>query len=712
MNAPLPGTDMQEKGAAMRKPSLDTLFSPRAVAIIGASNDPLRFGGRPIQYLLQARYDRPIYPINPNRETVQGLKAYPDIGAVDGPVDCALVSVTTEETAAAVEACARKGVKTAVIFSAGFAEMGEAGKIRQAHVLDTARRAGMRILGPNCMGAYNARSRFYGTFASALELGIPEAGRIGLVSQSGGYGGYVLKHAFLRGMSFSSWIATGNESDIDVGEALRWMAGQDDVDVLVAYLEGLRNRDDFVAALRIARERRKPVVVMKVGRTPEGTAAAISHTASLTGEDAVYDAVFREFGVHRARTTDEMLDVTYAVSRGRLPLGRRVGVISISGGVGVQIADFVADEGLTMAKVPEATQAALVELVPNASPRNPIDMTGLVTANHDLMRQTLDLTLASDAFDAVIVFVGISGSAPSQAEPLRRALAEAYGRYPNRLVLVSVTAQAEMLRDYERDGLLVFEDPARLVTALSALVRFRENFETPLAPPDDTPVAAWPDMDTPFDEATAKAVLVAAGLRTPRERVVSTADEAASALKAFGGPVALKVVSPDILHKTEVGGVALAIASEAGLREAFATMQESVAKAAPEARISGYLVSEMISGGLETFVGIANDPVFGPVVTFGLGGVLVELLKDVSRRTAPLDRTAAEAMVHELRTSRLLTGYRDGPVYDVSALVDALVRLSRFAHTHAGKFRTIEVNPLVVLPQGGGVVALDAVIQT
>lgn len=699
-------------GRGTRKPSLETLFSPRSVAIIGASNDPRRFGGKPIHYLQQAGYEGEIYPINPNRDVVQGLRAYPDIGAVDGPVECALISVSTDETAAAVEACAHKGVKSAIIFSAGFAEMGEAGFARQAQVIETARSAGMRVLGPNCMGAYGARGRFYGTFASALEQGIPEPGRIGLVSQSGGYGGYVLKHAFLRGLSFATWMTTGNEADVDVGEALRWMAEQDDVDLLVAYLEGLRNREDFLAALEIARERRKPVVVMKVGRTPEGTAAAISHTASLTGEDAVYDAVFREYGVHRARTTDELLDVTYAVSRGRLPLGRRVGVISISGGVGVQIADFVADEGLVMAKVPEATQAALVDLVPNASPRNPIDMTGLVTANHDLMRKTLDLTLVSDAFDAVVVFIGISGSAPSQAEPLRRALAEAYRNYPDRLVLVSVTAPTEMLRDYEREGLLVFEDPARLITALSALVRFYESFEASVEKQQPAAVAPWPEGAAPFDEATAKAVLAASGLRTPRERLVASADEAAVALAEFGGAVALKVVSPDILHKTEVGGVKLGIGTEARLREAFAAMRQNVARAAPDARISGYLVSEMVSGGVECFVGIANDTVFGPVVTFGLGGVLVELLKDVSRRTAPIAPAEAEAMVRELRSSRLLTGYRDGAVYDVPALVNALVRLSSFAHAHADKFSTIEVNPLVVLPHGSGVVALDAVIQT
>ena len=369
---------------------LNALFAPRSVAIIGASSDARRFGGKPIQYMLQAGFEGPIYPVNPARAEIQGLKAYPSILDVEGPIDCALLAVGADVTQQTIEDCIKRGVKTAVLYGAGFSEVGPEGQARQDQVLATARAAGLRLLGPNCMGVLNTHGRFYGTFASALEEGIPAAGRIAIASQSGGYGGYLLKHLFLRGLGVSQWVTTGNEADIEIGEALLWMAGREDNDVLLAYVEGLRSSANLIAAFELARRKKKPIVIMKVGRTEEGSAAAASHTASLTGADNVYDAVFDHYGVHRARTTDELLDIAYALSKGRLPRGDRVGVISISGGVGVQIADFVSDAGLSMGQVPAVTQGQLKALVPHCSPANPIDMTGLVTTNHEIMEKTLD----------------------------------------------------------------------------------------------------------------------------------------------------------------------------------------------------------------------------------------------------------------------------------------------------------------------------------
>lgn len=692
---------------------LDALFAPRSVAIIGASSDQRRFGGRPIQYMIEAGFEGPIYPVNPSRAEIQGLKAYPSIRDVDGPVDCALLAVNADVTQQTVEDCIAMGVKAAICYGAGFSETGPEGQARQDRLLATARAGGLRLLGPNCMGALNAHARFYGTFASALEDAVPPAGRIAVASQSGGYGGYLMRHLFLRGLGVSQWVTTGNEADIDVGEALHWMADREENDILLAYIEGLRSKDSLIAALDRARANRKPVVMMKVGRTAEGSAAAASHTASLTGEDSVYDAVFEEYGVHRARTTDELLDITYALSKGRLPKGPRVGVISISGGVGVQIADFVSDAGLKMGEVPEDTQAALRALVPHCSPKNPIDMTGLVTTNHDIMEKTLDAVFAANAFDATLIFLGISGAAPSMARPLQLAIANAHARAPDQLVFVSVTAPPEMVREYDDKGLLAFEDPSRAITALSAMSRFATNFAAPLPQAFVAPAAGAFQLPQggKLNEAEAKALLAHSGVPSPKEALARTPEEAAAFASDIGYPVAVKVVSADILHKTEYGGVALGLKSAADVEAAVARMADSIPQRLPDAKIDGYLISEMVAGGVECIVGIHQDAAFGPVLTFGLGGTLVELLKDTVCALAPVSEAQALELIGKVKTAPLLTGYRGGPRHDIEALAKAVSGLSVLAAQHKDRIATIEVNPLVVRAGTGGVVALDAVIE-
>ncbi len=689
--------------------SLDALFAPKSVAVIGASSDQRRFGGRPIQYLIEAGFKGPIYPINPARDEIQGLKAYPEVAAIPGHIDCAILAVSAEATFGALEACAAKGAGAAVVFGAGFSEVGAEGAALQARVLGLAREANIRLLGPNCMGLFNATAGFYATFASALEVGVPPAGRIAVASQSGGYGGYLLKHLFMRGLGLSQWITTGNEADIDVGEALGWMAAQPDTDVLLGYIEGVRSGENLIAALETARAASKPVVMMKVGRTEEGRRAAASHTASLTGEDQVYDAVFEKYGVFRPRTTEEMLDVCAALSLKRPLKGSRVGVISISGGVGVQIADYVSDAGLAMGTLPAADQAALKALVPACSPNNPIDMTGLVTTNHDIMEKTLDVTLASEAFDATIIFLGIAGAAPSMAGPLQQAIARATSRRPDQLVCVAVTAEPDMVRGYAAQGLLTCEDPSRAVATLAALDHFRRLDIAPSSQPPASPVRL-PELQT-FNEAQAKALLAELGIRGPREALARTSAEAAQRAAEIGCPVALKIVSPDIAHKTEVGGVRLGLATPQAVEDAADVMLTAVAARAPGARLDGFLVSEMIADGVETIVGVHRDPVFGPALTFGLGGVLVELLKDTACALAPISPQEALSLAAKIRTAPLLSGYRGGPAYDLDALAKAISAVSAFAAANADRLKSLEINPLVVRPGAGGIVALDAAIE-
>lgn len=693
--------------------SLNALFAPRSVAIIGASSDQRRFGGRPIQYLLDAGFEGGIYPVNPGRDEIQGLKSYPSISAIEGAVDCAILAISAEATLETLEACIAKGVRSAVLYGAGFSEMGEAGRALQDRVLATARSAGMRLLGPNCMGLFNAHKQFYATFASALEESVGQPGNIAVASQSGGYGGYLLKHLMLRGLGLSQWITTGNEADIDVGEALGWMAAQPENEILLGYVEGVQRGDKLIAALETAQALGKPVIMMKVGRTAEGSKAAASHTASLTGEDKVYDALFEKYGVYRPRTTDEMLDVVSALSLNRPLTGDRIEVISISGGVGVQIADFVSDAGMRMGQLPDDAQAALRALVPACSPHNPIDMTGLVTTNHEIMEKTLDIVLGAKAFDATLIFLGITGVAPSMAVPLQQAISKAYARHPDQLLSVAITAPDAMVREYEALGILTTEDPSRAVAALGALNWFRKLKR--LTPPTSNPSSEGKELALPasgrFNEAEAKAMLATIGVPSPREAVAITAEEAGTQAAAIGFPVAVKLVSVEILHKTEVGGVKLGLNSAPEVEDAVRAMESSIAKLRPDAKIDGFLVSQMVSGGVETILGVHRDPAFGPVVTFGIGGVLVELLQDTVCALAPVNLDEARALVGKIKTAPLMTGYRGGPAHDVEALAKAIVAVSDFAASYSDRLRSLEINPLRVMPGSGGVIALDAVIE-
>jgi acyl-CoA synthetase (NDP forming) len=693
--------------------SLSTLLEPQSIAIVGAANDWRRFGGKPLHYLRQAGYTGGLFPVNPTRTEVQGVPAYASIGDIGRPVDCAMLAVSAEDTVQTIRDCAAAGVRSAIVFGAGFAEVGAQGMARQAEMMAIARSAGMRILGPNCMGLVNAHAGVYSTFASAYEEGLPAPSGVAIATQSGGYGGYLLKHCFMRGLGVSHFAATGNEADVDVGEVLAWMAQRDEVKVLLSYLEGVRSGPNLVRALEIARANRKPVVVMKVGRTPEGREAASSHTASLTGEDAVYDTLFCEYGVWRARTTDELLDVADALSRGKRPRGPRTAVVSISGGVGVQMADFLADAKLELAEVPQQTQADLRAIVPHCAPANPIDMTGVVTADHALLGRALECVLAGDAFDAVILFLGIVGMAPSMAGPLSSILSEVCARHPDRLLLVSVTTPPELRAPYANAGCLVYEDPSRAVTALAALHHFQQFFDRPVVTPAPR---SFPDGLVPrgaasFNEVQAKRILAACGIRSPKEVVVQDAAAAAVAAQTIGFPVAVKIVSADILHKTEHGGVALNLGDAEAVAQAVSRMGERIARELPQARIEGYLVSEMVRGGTECILGVSRDPTFGPVVTFGLGGVAVELLRDVVSRLAPVSPTQAREMMQALRTWPLLSGWRGAPSGDVDALAEAISALSHLAVAEQHSIAEVEVNPLVVLPTPRGVVALDAVIR-
>ena len=691
--------------------ALDALLRPASVAVIGASADVTRIGGRALRHLKEVGFAGPIYAVNPGRSEVQGITAWSTVDELPDRTDCAVLALPSAAVLPAIEACARKGMGAAVIFSAGFAETGEEGAGLQDQVLDVARRANMRLLGPNCLGLYNLHDDVFLSFSGIFDEVRGTAGRLGLVSQSGGYAGEVVMSARDVGLDFGTWITTGNEVDVELGEAMQFLAESDNVDVVIGYIEGVRDKASFFSALAAAHARRKPVVLLKVGRTEQGARAAASHTASLAGADSIYDAVFERFGAYRARTTEEMLDVAYAAARGRFPRGRRIAIMTNSGGIGVQAADFAVDEGLDVPVSSANLQARLMALSPNGAAANPIDLTGQVANDPPMFAKGLDAVIRSGEFDMAYCNVGLIAGLPFIRDPLLDSLAATAGMHPDAPLALSVTAPQSTVDAYGAAGFVCIREPARAIRAMAALARFPRFWDRPL--PDFAADVGMPVITSGqvFSEKDAKALLERIGIPSPAEYLVNDRASAEAAATSIAGPMAVKIVSPDILHKSDIGGVALDVGvQEIGAR--VETMLATVSAARPEARIEGCLVSPMVTGGTECIIGVHNDPLLGPVVMFGLGGVTVELVKDVATCLAPVSCDEAKEMIRSIRSYPLLDGFRGRPKADIPALARAISAVSRLAAANATAITTLEINPVLVLNEGEGILALDAVVET
>ena len=687
---------------------LEFLFRPRAVAVVGASNDPMKISGRPLAFMLKHGYQGALYPINPKSETVQGITAYPNLAEVEGAIDLAVIAVPAAAAAQAVEDCAAKGVKAAVVFTSGFAEVGDDGRREQERLKEIARPAGLRLLGPNCLGLFSTREKMGASFTTSLMDDWPPAGDIGIVAQSGAFGSHVYLMARARGLGVSYWCATGNEVDIDVADCIAFCARDPSTKVILSYMEGCPDGDRLRAALELARVNEKPVVVMKVGASEVGAAAAQSHTAALAGADRVFDAAFRQHGVHRAETIDELLDIAYACHvAGRLPQGRRLAAISISGGAGVLMADRAAKTGVEMPEMPAPAQRELKELLSFASPRNPIDVTAQALNDRDLLRRNVEVTLAEDCYDAAILYMAMVGLFPPMMAALHEILDGVRRDRPDRLLILSMIAQAADRQRAEAGGFPVFEDPSRAVDAIAAMAGFAEAFaRRPGRPPGAQALV----LDGRPNEYDALSLLGAAGIPTVEARLAATADEAVAAAEALGGPVAMKVCSADILHKSDIGGVRLGVVGADAVRAAYDQIITAADAHMIGAAVDGVILQPMAGQGVETIIGVQRDPVFGPVVMFGLGGVLVEVLQDVTFRVAPFDTAEAHRMIDEIKARKILDGVRGQPVADVQALAETLAQLSAVAAASAETVASIDLNPFLLGPRGAGGRALDAVI--
>lgn len=689
--------------------ALSALFAPRSIAVVGASSNAQKIGGIPVDYQRRFGFDGAVYPVNPTAERIQDLPAWPSLRAIGAPVDLAILALPAPLVEAAFDDAVAAGVKGVVLFSSGFAEIGAAGAAAQAQLGAKARAAGVRLIGPNCLGFMNVARHVYATFSPAPNVGRVQAGRIGLVSQSGAFGAYAYAMARARGVGLSLWATTGNEADVQFADCLAWLAQDPGTDVIMGYIEGCRDGPRLRAALALAQAAGKPVVMVKVGSTALGAQAAASHTAALAGDDAVYDAIFRRYGVLRARTLTEFFDLAHSAAVAGRPRDRSIGLFTLSGGVGALMADDASAQGLDVRPLSDAAQSRLRDWVPFAAPRNPVDITGQVTNDLTLMERTARVMLDDQGFASWMGFVAAAGASDAFWPVLRGLVASLRDAYPDTLLAISTLLSPVRRAELESLRCLVFADPSDGIRTIAALAGLSlPGTAAEVAPATAAPIALAPGS---LPEPAALALLAEAGMPVVPHRVVHSANEAAAAAEALGGAVALKIVSADIAHKSDAGGVALGLRGAAQVRAAFERTRDSARAAMPGAVLDGALVATMATGGVECIAGVHRDPVFGPVLMFGLGGIHVETLRDVALRPLPLQPGDAQAMLRELRAFPILAGARGQPPVDLDAIAATLDALAAFALRAGATLASVEINPLIARPRAaGGCVAVDALI--
>ena len=685
--------------------TLDQLTAPQRVAIVGASDNPTRIGGRPISYMLNHGYTGQIFPVNPKNETIQGLPAYAQISEIQEEIDFALIAVKSTMVAEQVRAAAQKGARTALIFSSGFAEMDASGRALQDELVEIGNNTGIRILGPNCLGLFNAQSCFFPTFTATIDRAKPEVGGVGIASQSGAYGSHIYMACHSRGLGINHWVTTGNEADIEVAEVIKLMATDESVHTILAYVESVKDGALMIDALETARANRKPVIVTKVGQSEIGAAAAASHTASLAGEDKIYDAIFRQYGAFRVSSTEEMTDLAVAAKPRIYPAGKKVGLVTISGGAGILMADAADALGLDVAPMPKESQDELKEIVPFASPVNPVDVTAQFFNDLSLVPRFTRAMLDKGGYDALVGFwTSIAGS-PILGEPLLAYLSETMASYEDRLFLHVMLAEEDMHRKYQDNGFPTFSDPTRALVALNGMMFFGQSFANNTQ--EDTPDLPAPTrLEANMNEQQTKAVLASFDLPVVEDRLCLSVEDVRDGFAAAGRPVAMKILSPDILHKTDIGGVMLNLKTEDEAVFAYQQILDNALQHAPDAKIDGVMLSPMIGDGVDLILGAQTDPIFGAMVMVGIGGIHAELLKDVTFMRAPISAFAAHTMLERLQLYPLLTGVRGAESCDIDAVAKTISDFSAFIAAHSDQLSSFEINPLRALPDG--CVALDA----
>ncbi len=698
--------------------SLDRFFAPEAIAVIGASPERTRIRGLLLHLLRANGYAGGLYPVNPSYDEINGLRCYPSLAAIGAPVDLALIAIPADAVLPALEDCAAQGVKHAVIISSGFAEQGGARRGLQDEIAALARRTGLRVSGPNAEGFYSAKARVAATFSPAVEPRPGEAPlvaserRIGVVAQSGGMGFALYNRGRAQGLSFSHVVSTGNEADLTAGDFFAYMAEDDETAAILLFIEGVRDPARFIAAAQAAAQRGKPVIVAKMGRTKAGARAAASHTASLAGWNTAYDAVFRRYGIIATVDPDETVAIAASFVTCPLPRGDRVAVVTTSGGAGAWAADALAGAGLALPELSPTLQQAIGGFIPAyGSARNPVDITAQAVQTGGLLR-AIELLSEAEEVDAIVVVLSLASETRITIDGA--ALQRLVAKRAKPIQFYSYTLPSPLGRKLLAGaGLTLHTGLAPLAAAMRALAergRFVPRLALPSPPAVADIAAALSAVPSGLSEHAAGQLLAQAGVSLPPQRLVTRREELDEAAESLGLPLALKIQSPDIPHKTEVGGVRLGLATPAALRQAYDEVTTAARRQRPQARLDGVLLQPMAAPGVEMIVGTIRDPGFGPLVMVGAGGVMTELFKDACYRLAPVDAGEALAMLRELRAAPLLEGFRGAPPLDLEALARLVAQVSAFAAAYRDLVQEVELNPVIVHAKGRGCTVADALL--
>lgn len=708
--------------------NLKHFLSPNSIAIIGASANFDSISGKPLRFMKEHGYGGEIYPINPKYDELGGYKCYKSILDVPGTVDLALIAVNYKLVLPMLKQCVEKGVRFTSVFSSGFAESGDEGKVLQQQIAELARTSGMRVCGPNCQGSVGLKDHAIGGFSASLGVKPLLSGPIGYVTQSGALGYSIFSLAQESGVGFSYVASTGNEVDLHTLDFMEYMLEDEDTKMVISYLEGIKDGKQFIRLADRALELAKPIVTLKVGRSEVGQKAASSHTGSLTGSDAVCDAFFRQKGIIRVDDIENMIDIAALMQRiPALPSGKRIGIITTSGGGGILVADEAVALNLDITELDEETRDTIMSVIPSyGSALNPVDITAQVINQADDFKKVLEVIVSHQEIDAlVVVITQITGeSGRRMSEDIVTVTKET----DKPITIAWTTGDKLVGKNIEiltRGGVQVYKSPVRAVRAMGALMNysaFRKAHLSRISNADTLATASeLPEKvekllkgaGKNLTEHQGKELLAQYGIPVTREEVATSVEHAIKISETIPFPLALKIDSPDILHKTEAGGLKLNITSRKELISAFNEVMANAKKYDPNARINGVLIQEMVMGGTEVIIGLKHDPQFGPTIMFGLGGIFVEILKDVAIRVAPITRGDALEMIQQIKSYKILAGARGRQKADIEAVADVLVRISKMATQLEGFISELDINPLLVLPEGDGVRVADAlVIQT
>lgn len=701
--------------------TLEPLLKPKTIAILGASGTKNKLGNLQVKALLDGGFQGDIYPINPKSDVIEGLRCFPSLAEVPKQVELAIFCVSADKVVACLKDCAQNNVKAAIIFASGFSEVGEDGLKEQQRIKDIAKENGIRIIGPNCVGLVNTTNGLVGTFSPGLtQLPLSSQREVGFITQSGAFGVLTYIAAAQSGLTFNYFVSVGNEVETEFSDLVEYMIHDPDTSVISGYMEGEKNPVKLRQLANQALIKNKPIIIMKSGRSSAGSRAAASHTGSLAGSDRIYDDFFKQTGIIRADDYEDIISFSKLFLSKKLPTGRNTVIITSSGGRGINEADRCESYGLKIHRLNEKTKDGIKETIPSfASASNPIDLTAAASVtNPELFLEPLKV-LVKDPETDIIIFSEFPMGWDADTTLLKEFIEIC--RNTDKFVLVttfplegmSIPKSAAVLED---NGIPVIPGNLNPIRALAKLVNYSEKYQKVKLGNDQSlprrkekkDLSSFMKPGVTLSESQASDVLELYGIPTTKRGIANSEDEAIEYADNIGYPVALKVDSPDIAHKSEANAIKLNLKNELEVDAAFEEIIQNAKEYKPDAQIKGVSVQQMLPEGIEVIVGVTNDPAFGPVIMFGLGGVFVEIFQDISFRVAPINRNDAMEMIEEIKSYKMLKGARGKPPVDVDAIAEVLLSVSDLVTDYKDDINELDINPLIVYEKG--IVAADAML--